>query len=113
MTKSDKLSTFTFLNKRNIVTSVSWTVRTKYRRMYIVFQVLDKYFMYHNQTLTVSHRPEQLPFRVRQHVVTTVEDSVLRTEMGRIESQEEDSPRRVLWFKPMSWLGQIRSHHRD
>jgi hypothetical protein len=23
--------------------------------------------------------------------------------------QEEDAPRRVLWFKPMSWLGHIRS----
>ena len=30
-----------------------------------------------------------------------------------MESQEEDVPRRVLWFKSMSWLGRIRSHHRD
>ncbi len=31
----------------------------------------------------------------------------------RIESQEEDAPKRILFFKPMSWLGQIRSHRRD
>jgi hypothetical protein len=46
----------------------------------------------------------------QQRVVATVEDSVLRTEMASLESQEEDAPRRVLWFKPMSWLGQIRAH---
>jgi hypothetical protein len=47
------------------------------------------------------------------HIVATVEDSVLRTEMAVLESQEEDVPKRVLFFKPMSWLGQIRSHRRD
>ncbi len=31
----------------------------------------------------------------------------------RLESQEEDAPKRILFFKPMSWLGQIRSHRRD
>jgi hypothetical protein len=46
-------------------------------------------------------------------IVVTVEDSVLRTEMTDIESQEKDTPRRVLYFKPMSWLGQIRPHRRD
>ncbi len=25
-----------------------------------------------------------------------------------VESQEEDTPKRILFFKPMSWLGQIR-----
>jgi hypothetical protein len=50
---------------------------------------------------------------VKESVVTTFEDSVLRTEMVSLESQEEDVPRRVLWYKPMSWLGQIRPHHRD
>jgi hypothetical protein len=29
--------------------------------------------------------------------------------MAGLESQEEDSPKRILFFKPMSWLGQIRS----
>ena len=43
----------------------------------------------------------------------TVEDSVLRTEMTVLESPEEDVPKRILFFKPMSWLGQIRSHRRD
>ena len=36
-----------------------------------------------------------------------------RTEMGDLESQEEDAPKCILWFKPMRWLGQIRSHRRD
>jgi hypothetical protein len=33
--------------------------------------------------------------------------------MAGLESQEEDTPKRILFFKPMSWLGQIRSHRRD
>ena len=45
--------------------------------------------------------------------MATVEESVLRMEMTGLESQEEDDPKRVLFFKPMSWLGQIRSHRRD
>jgi hypothetical protein len=47
--------------------------------------------------------------------LVTVEDSVLRTEMENLESEEEDvsEARRVLWYKPMSWMGQIRTHHRD
>jgi hypothetical protein len=40
-------------------------------------------------------------------MVATVEDSVLRMEMTGLESQEEDDPKRVLFFKPMSFLGQI------
>ncbi len=43
----------------------------------------------------------------------TVEESVLKTEMTDLESQEEDAPKRILFFNPMSWLGQIRSHRRD
>jgi hypothetical protein len=45
--------------------------------------------------------------------VTTVEESVLKTEMTGLESQEEDVPKRILFFKPISWLGQIRTHRRD
>jgi hypothetical protein len=45
--------------------------------------------------------------------VATVEESVLRTEMTGLESQEEDVPKCVLFFKPMGWLGQIRTHRRD
>jgi hypothetical protein len=33
--------------------------------------------------------------------------------MGGLESQEEDAPKRVLFYKSMSWLGQIRTHRRD
>ena len=54
--------------------------------------------------------------RMKQRVVATVdnvEESVLRTEMENFESQEEDAPKRVLWYTPMSWLGQIRPHSRD
>jgi hypothetical protein len=60
-----------------------------------------------------SRRAEQLSLRSQQRIVATVEDSVLRTEMTVLESQEEDAPKRILFFKPMSWLGQIRSHRRD
>ena len=49
---------------------------------------------------------------MQQRVVATVEDSALRTEMENLESEEEDASRRVLWYKPMSWLGQIRPHRR-
>ena len=45
--------------------------------------------------------------------MATVEESVLRTEMAGLESQEEDAPKRVLFYKAMSWLGQIRPHRRD
>jgi hypothetical protein len=37
----------------------------------------------------------------------------LKTEMAGLEFQEEDAPKRILFFKPMSWLGQIRTHRRD
>ncbi len=60
-----------------------------------------------------SRQAEQLSSRSQQSVVTTVEESVLKTEMAGLESQEEDAPKRILFFKPMSWLGQIRTHRRD
>ncbi len=60
-----------------------------------------------------SRRAEQLSLRSQQRVVTTVEESVLKTEMAGLESQDEDAPKSILFFKPMSWLGQIRSHRRD
>jgi hypothetical protein len=40
-----------------------------------------------------SRRAEQLSLRSQQHIVATVEDSVLRTEMAGLESQEEDAPK--------------------
>ena len=64
-----------------------------------------------------SRHAEQLSLRSQQRTVATVEDSVLRTEMAGLESQEEDAPKRILkrllFFKPMSWLGQIRPHRRN
>ena len=45
--------------------------------------------------------------------MATVEDSVLRAEMGALESQEEDAPKRILWYKPMGFLGVIGPHRRD
>jgi hypothetical protein len=30
-----------------------------------------------------------------------------------LESQEDDAPKRILFFKPVNWLGQIRPHRRD
>ena len=45
---------------------------------------------------------EQLRLHVQQRVVATADDSVLRTEMADLEPQEEDSPKRDLWFKSMS-----------
>jgi hypothetical protein len=65
------------------------------------------------QTFAVSRRVEQLRSRAQQRVVATVEDSVLRTEMENLEPEEDDAPRRVLWHKPLSCLGQIRPHRRD
>ena len=60
-----------------------------------------------------SRQAEQLSLRSQQRVVATVEESVLKTEMTDLESQEEDAPKRLLFFKPMSWLDQIRTHRRD
>ena len=60
-----------------------------------------------------SRRPEQLRWHSQQRIVTTVEESVLRLGMTDLESQEEDDHKRILFFKPMGWLGQIRPHRRD
>ncbi len=60
-----------------------------------------------------SRQAEQLNSRSQQCVVATVEESVFKTEKTGLESQEEDAPKRILFFKSMSWLGQIRTHRRD
>ena len=49
-----------------------------------------------------SRQAEQLSLRSQQRVVATVEESVLKTEMADLESQEEDAPKCILFFKPMS-----------
>jgi hypothetical protein len=60
-----------------------------------------------------SRRAEQLSLCSQQRVVDTFEESVLKMEMTDLESQEEDVPKCILFFKSMSWLGQIRPHRRD
>ena len=57
------------------------------------------------RTFAVSRRTEQLRLHVYQRIVPTVQESVLRTEMVGLESQDEDDPRYNLWFKSMSWMG--------
>jgi hypothetical protein len=79
----------------------------------VTMQILEHWQPFQDLKLTfaVSCRAEQLRLRMQQRIVATVEDSV-RTEMGDLESQDH-VPKRILWYKPMSWLGQIRSHRRD
>jgi len=52
------------------------------------------------QTFEVSRRVERLCLRASQRVVATVEDSVLRTEMENLESEEEDAPGGFLEISP-------------
>jgi hypothetical protein len=59
-----------------------------------------------------SRRAEQLRQSSQQNIVDTVEDYVLRTVMADLESQEEDAPKCIHFFKPMSCLGRIRPHRR-
>ena len=49
-----------------------------------------------------SRRAEQLSLRSQQRILATVEESVLRMEITGLESQEEDAPKRAVFFKPMS-----------
>ena len=81
----------------------------------VTMQILNHWQPFRDLKLmfAVSCRAEQLRLRSQQRIVATAEDSVLRTEMASLASQEEDAPKRIIWFKPMSWLGQIRSHCRD
>ena len=81
----------------------------------VAMQILKHWqpFRDHKLTFAVSRRAEQLRLRTQQRIIATAEDSVLRTEMANLEPQDEDAPKRVLSFKPMSWLGQIRTHNRD
>ncbi len=45
----------------------------------------------------VSIRTDQVSLRSQEHILATVKDSVLRTEMAGLESQEEDAPKRILF----------------
>ena len=53
-----------------------------------------------------SRRAEQLSLRSQQRIVATVEDSVLRTEMVDLESQEEDAPNRLSFPPPWALRSQ-------
>jgi hypothetical protein len=81
----------------------------------VTLQILSMWqpFKVLKQTFAVLRRVEQLRLRAQQRVVATVEESVLRTEMEKFESLEEDASKRVLWYTHMCWLGQIRPHRRD
>ncbi len=56
-------------------------------------QILNhwKSFLDLKLTFMVSCHAEQLRLRSQQHIVSTIEDSVLRTEMTDLKSQEEDA----------------------
>ena len=61
----------------------------------------------------VSRRSEQVVLHTQNLVVVTVEDSSLSVEMGALEPQEEDAPKRILWYKPLGFLGVIRPYRLD
>jgi hypothetical protein len=81
----------------------------------VTHQILTHWYPFRDLNLKFvgSCRTEKLSLCSQHLIVDTVEESVLRTQMPGLESQEEVVPRRVLFFKPMSWLGQIRTHRRD
>jgi hypothetical protein len=56
-------------------------------------------------TVGVADIPSQ--FKVTQQILLHWQS------LTGLESQEEDAPKHVLFFKLMSWLGQIRPHSRD
>ena len=59
--------------------------------------LLSNYDWNHSAPPSAQPGERSRPGYTSQHrIVTTVEDSVLRTEMGDLESQEEDDPRRIL-----------------
>jgi hypothetical protein len=58
-----------------------------------------------SQTFEDSHHPEQMCLRAHQRVVTTVEDSVLHTEMTSLVSQEVDVLRHVLFVQAHELVG--------
>ena len=81
----------------------------------VTMQILKHWQPFRDLKLTfaVSRRAEQLRLRTQQRIIATAEDSVLRTEMANLEPLDEEAPKRVLSFKPMGWLGQLRPHRRD
>jgi hypothetical protein len=64
-----------------------------------------------------SRRAEQLSLRSQQRVVATVDSALRSLSLSRRWQPSSLRKRmllkRILFFKPMSWLGQIRPHCRD
>ena len=58
----------------------------------VTIQILKHWQTFRDLKLTfvVSRRAEQFRLRTQKRIVATAEDSVLRTEMDNLESQEED-----------------------
>ena len=70
----------------------------------VTMQILEHWQPFRDLKLTfvVSRRAEQLRLRTQQRIIATAEDSVLRTEMANLEPLDEETPKCVLSFKPMS-----------
>jgi hypothetical protein len=102
-----------FLWDETSVSNAADTVIPSHHR--VSLQMLNHWYHFRDlkKMLAGSRRAEQLTLLSQQCIVATVEDSVLRTEMTGLESQKEDAPKRVLFLRPMSWLGQLRPHRRD
>ncbi len=61
------------------------------------------------QTFEVSHRPTKSHFRTQHHVVPTVEDNVLLTEMENLESEEEEHDRGLFHFRLTVFSSHLKS----
>ena len=88
------------------------TIPVQYR---VTQQIISRWKSFKDilRTFVVSRLTEQLRLHTEHRVVSTVEDSTLCVEKSVLESQEEDTPKRTLWYKPLGFLGVIRTHHRD
>ena len=66
------------------------TIPTQHR---VTQQIIKRWQPFHDlrKTFVVSRRAERLRLRTQQRIIATAEDSVLRTDMGDLESQEEDA----------------------
>ncbi len=109
----NRLIESSFVRNKRSVSNVDVTVIPSQHR--VTQQILSHWQSFQNLKLMFSgsRHAQQLNLHSQHSITGTVEDSVLRTEMTGLEFPEEDVPKRILFFKPMSWLGQIRSHRRD
>ncbi len=72
--------------------------------LYPLSLILTREFVLVTSNRTVMHSHSRLP-------LSYFHDNTWKISSRPLQSR--NVPRRVLWFKPMSWLGQIRPHHRD